>query len=185
MLVEFPFFAAGINNFPGEISALRVFEPRYLLLIGDSIIKEQNFLVGRNLEEINQIVSEVEIIELIDGNPITEQYPKGRYVNLEIGVKPIGGVPASDVWVAGDRVMTMEERGKIGNSAATTAETGKDYFSNYSFIGIHTKEKPKPNRIYSKVATVQQEILEALPDAVQPDFGGILIDNMASRIAYE
>ena len=63
MLVEFPFFAAGINNFPGEISALRVFEPRYLLLIGDSIIKEQNFLVGRNLEEINQIVSEVEIIE--------------------------------------------------------------------------------------------------------------------------
>jgi Lon protease-like protein len=63
MLVEFPFFAAGINNFPGEISALRVFEPRYLLLIGDSIIKEQNFLVGRNLEEIHQIVSEVEIIE--------------------------------------------------------------------------------------------------------------------------
>ena len=63
MLVEFSFFAAGINNFPGEISALRVFEPRYLLLIGDSIINEQNFLVGRNLEEVNQIVSEVEILE--------------------------------------------------------------------------------------------------------------------------
>ena len=132
--------------------------------------------LGEELKKNDDTV--VEIIELIDGNPITEQYPKGRYVNLEIGVKPIGGVPASDVWVAGDRVMTMEERRKIGKSAATTAETGKDYFSNYSFIGIHTKEKPKPNRIYSKVATVQQEILEALPDAVQPDFGGILIDNI-------
>ena len=63
MLVEFPFFAAGINYFPGEISALRVFEPRYLLLIGDSIIKSKNFLVGRNIEEIGQIVSEVEILE--------------------------------------------------------------------------------------------------------------------------
>ena len=52
MLVEFPFFAAGINYFPGEISALRVFEPRYLLLIGDSIINSKNFLVGRNTEEI-------------------------------------------------------------------------------------------------------------------------------------
>ncbi len=35
MLVEFPIFGAGINYFPTEISALRVFEPRYLLLIGD------------------------------------------------------------------------------------------------------------------------------------------------------
>ena len=63
MLVEFPFFAAGINYFPGEISALRVFEPRYLLLIGDSIINSKNFLVGRNTEEIGQVVSEVEILE--------------------------------------------------------------------------------------------------------------------------
>ena len=132
--------------------------------------------LGEELKKADGTV--IEIIELIDGNPITEQYPKGRYVNLEIGVKPIGGVPASDVWVAGDRVMTMEERGKIGNSAATTAETGIDYYSNYSFIGIHTKEKPKPNRIYSKVATVQQETLEKLPDAVQPDFAGILIDDI-------
>jgi len=63
MLVEFPFFAAGINYFPGEISALRVFEPRYLLLIGDSIINSKNFLVGRNMEELGQVVSEVEILE--------------------------------------------------------------------------------------------------------------------------
>ena len=52
MLVEFPFFVAGINYFPGEISALRVFEPRYLLLIGDSIINSKNFLVGRNIEKL-------------------------------------------------------------------------------------------------------------------------------------
>jgi len=32
-------------------------------LIGDSIVKEKNFLVGRNLDQINQIVSEVNIIE--------------------------------------------------------------------------------------------------------------------------
>ena len=63
MLVEFPFFAAGINYFPGEISALRVFEPRYLLLIGDSIVNSKNFLVGRNMEELGQVVSEVEILE--------------------------------------------------------------------------------------------------------------------------
>ncbi len=63
MLVKFPFFVAGINYFPGEISALRVFEPRYLLLIGDSIIKSKNFLVGRNIDELGQVVSEVEILE--------------------------------------------------------------------------------------------------------------------------
>ena len=63
MLVEIPFFAAGINYFPGEIAALRVFEPRYLLLIGDSIVNSKNFLVGRNIEELGQIVSEVEILE--------------------------------------------------------------------------------------------------------------------------
>jgi len=63
MLVKFPFFAAGINYFPGEISALRVFEPRYLLLIGDSIVNSKNFLVGRSLEDFGQVVSEVEILE--------------------------------------------------------------------------------------------------------------------------
>ena len=63
MLVEFPFFVAGINYFPGEISALRVFEPRYLLLIGDSIVNSKSFLVGRNMEELGQVVSEVEILE--------------------------------------------------------------------------------------------------------------------------
>ena len=63
MIVEFPFFGAGINYFPTEISALRVFEPRYLLLIADSIKNQSTFCVGGNLESIGQIVSEVEIVE--------------------------------------------------------------------------------------------------------------------------
>ncbi len=63
MLVDFPIFGAGINYFPTEISALRVFEPRYLLLIGDAIKDARNFLVSKNLEELHQTVSEVRIIE--------------------------------------------------------------------------------------------------------------------------
>ena len=50
MLVDFPIFGAGINYFPTEISALRVFEPRYLLLIWDAIKDDKNFLVSKNLE---------------------------------------------------------------------------------------------------------------------------------------
>ena len=63
MLVDFPIFGAGINYFPTEISALRVYEPRYLLLIGDTIKDNKNFLVSKNLEELHQTVSEVRIIE--------------------------------------------------------------------------------------------------------------------------
>ena len=66
MLVDFPIFGAGINYFPTEISALRVFEPRYLLLIGDAIKNDKNFLVSKNLEELHQTVSEVRIIEYQD-----------------------------------------------------------------------------------------------------------------------
>ena len=63
MIVEIPLFGAGINYFPTEISVLRVFEPRYLLLIGDSIKNDTFFSVGKNLSEIGQIVSEVKIID--------------------------------------------------------------------------------------------------------------------------
>jgi Lon protease-like protein len=63
MIVEIPLFGAGINYFPTEISVLRVFEPRYLLLIGDSIKNDTTFSVGKNLSEIGQIVSEVKIID--------------------------------------------------------------------------------------------------------------------------
>ena len=55
MIVEFPFFAAGINYFPHEISVLRIFEPRYLLLIGDSIQNNSTFCVGRSLDNLNEI----------------------------------------------------------------------------------------------------------------------------------
>ena len=57
MLVEFPIFGAGINYFPTEISALRVFEPRYLLLIADSILNKQNFIVSSSLGDEYQIGS--------------------------------------------------------------------------------------------------------------------------------
>ena len=63
MIVEFPLFGAGINYFPYEISVLRIFEPRYLLLIGDSIKNNQSFCVSKSLDNIGQIVSEVEILE--------------------------------------------------------------------------------------------------------------------------
>ena len=58
MIVEFPFFAAGINYFPHEISVLRIFEPRYLLLMGDSIQNNSTFCVGRSLDKLNEIASE-------------------------------------------------------------------------------------------------------------------------------
>ena len=63
MIVEFPLFGAGIIYFPTELSALRVFEPRYLLLIADAIKQRSTFCVSNNIDEENQIVSEVEIIE--------------------------------------------------------------------------------------------------------------------------
>ena len=63
MIVEFPLFGAGIIYFPTELSALRVFEPRYLLLIADAIKQSSTFCVSNNLDEENQVISEVEIIE--------------------------------------------------------------------------------------------------------------------------
>ena len=63
MIVEFPIFGAGIIYFPTELSALRVFEPRYLLLIADAIKQRSTFCVSNNLDEENQVISEVEIIE--------------------------------------------------------------------------------------------------------------------------
>jgi len=63
MIVEFPLFGAGIIYFPTELSTLRVFEPRYLLLIADAIKQRSTFCVSNNLDEENQVISEVEIIE--------------------------------------------------------------------------------------------------------------------------
>ena len=66
MLVDFPYFGAGIHYFPNEISALKVFEPRYLLLIADCIKNDTTFTVGVDLNTENQIISEVRIIEYQD-----------------------------------------------------------------------------------------------------------------------
>ena len=63
MIVEFPLFGAGIIYFPTELSALRVFEPRYLLLIADAIKQRSTFCVSNDLDGENQVISEVEIIE--------------------------------------------------------------------------------------------------------------------------
>ena len=81
MIVEFPIFGAGIIYFPTEISALRVFEPRYLLLIADAIKQRKTFCVSSNLDEESQIISEVEIIEHRDISN-AEQLVLVKCVNL-------------------------------------------------------------------------------------------------------
>ena len=81
MIVEFPLFGAGIIYFPTELSALRVFEPRYLLLIADAIKQSKTFCVSNNLDEENQVISEVEIIEHRDISN-AEQLVLVKCVNL-------------------------------------------------------------------------------------------------------
>ncbi|MFL2647969.1 MAG: hypothetical protein EVA29_00360 [Candidatus Actinomarinales bacterium] len=81
MIVEFPLFGAGIIYFPTEISALRVFEPRYLLLIADAIKQRKTFCVSNNLDGESQIISEVEMIEHRDISN-AEQLVLVKCVNL-------------------------------------------------------------------------------------------------------
>ena len=81
MIVEFPIFGAGIIYFPTELSALRVFEPRYLLLIADAIKQRKTFCVRNNLGEESQEISEVEIIEHRDISN-AEQLVLVKCVNL-------------------------------------------------------------------------------------------------------
>ena len=108
MIVEFPLFGAGINYFPYEISVLRIFEPRYLLLIGDSIKNNQSFCVSKSLDNIGQIVSEVQILEhqdisnaeqvvvvecvnlrKVNNIYLDDEYPKGNCeLVIDIGLPP-------------------------------------------------------------------------------------------------
>ena len=81
MIVESPIFGAGIIYFPTELSALRVFEPRYLLLIADAIKQRKTFCVSNNLDEESQVISEVEIIEHRDISN-AEQLVLVKCVNL-------------------------------------------------------------------------------------------------------
>jgi len=120
----------------------------------------------------------IKVIEEYDMNPITEEYTKGRWVDLEMTVKPIRGIDGYNPWIPGDMINEMETRGKFGNSAATTAETGVDYYDNYVIVGQATWEGPKNQRIYPKTGMVQIETLTELPKSVPPDFSGILIDDV-------
>ena len=110
----------------------------------------------------------IEVIEEIDGNPATDEYPNGRYVNMEISIQPIRNIKAQEMWVGGDMIMEMEKRGV----------SGEDEDPNYVFVGIETKGLPQNQRVYPKQAFILKETLQALPKPVQPDFGGILIDDI-------
>ena len=108
MIIEFPLFGAGINYFPYEISVLRIFEPRYLLLIGDCIKDNNTFCVGNSIDTIGEVVSEVKIldhkdisnaeqvvvVECINLMKITninldDEYPKANCENVfDVGLPP-------------------------------------------------------------------------------------------------
>ena len=120
----------------------------------------------------------IKVDKEIDLNPQTDQYPKGRWVDMEVTVKPMRNIDGYNPWVPGDTVLEMEKRGSYGNSSATTAETGIDYYDNYVMVGQETTTAPKNQRVYPKLAKVLVETLQVLPDSVPPDFDGILIKDI-------
>ena len=120
----------------------------------------------------------IKVTEEIDLNPQTEQYPNGRWVDMEVTVKPMRNIDGYNPWVPGDTVLEMEKRGSYGNSSATTAETGIDYYDNYVMVGQETTTAPKNQRVYPKFAKVLVETLQVLPDSTPPDFDGIQIKDI-------
>ena len=120
----------------------------------------------------------IKVTEEIDLNPQTEQYPNGRWVDMEVTVKPMRNIDGYNPWVPGDTVLEMEKRGSYGNSSATTAETGIDYYDNYVMVGQETTTAPKNQRLYPKYAKVLVETLQVLPDSTPPDFDGIQIKDI-------
>tara|TARA_B100000029_G_scaffold460957_1_gene492340 strand:- start:29 stop:2020 length:1992 start_codon:yes stop_codon:yes gene_type:complete len=114
----------------------------------------------------------IEVLEEIDLNP------DERWVDMEIMVKPMRGVDGYNPWTPGDTVLEMEKRGNFGNSEATTAETGIDYYDNYVMVGAETVTLPKNLRVYPKIGKVLVETLQVLPDSTPPDFDGILIKDI-------
>ena len=84
MLVEFPIFGAGINYFPTEISALRVFEPRYLLLIGDSILNKQNFAENKAKAVLNSRFQTIGLLSYLG------QMNKNKQSKVAIGLLKYG-----------------------------------------------------------------------------------------------
>jgi len=120
----------------------------------------------------------IKVDKEIDLNPQTDEYPKGRWVDMEVTVKPMRNIDGYNPWVPGDTVLEMEKRGSYGNSSATTAETGIDYYDNYVMVGQETTTSPKNQRVYPKFAKVLVETLQVLPDSTPPDFDGILIKDI-------
>ena len=120
----------------------------------------------------------IKVDKEIDLNPQTDQYPKGRWVDMEVTVKPMRNIDGYNPWVPGDTVLEMEKRGSYGNSSATTAETGIDYYDNYVMVGQETTTAPKNQRLYPKYAKVLVETLQVLPDSTPPDFDGIQIKDI-------
>jgi len=149
MIVEFPLFGAGIIYFPTELSALRVFEPRYLLLIADAIKQKSTFCVSNNIDEENQIVSEVEIIEHRDISN-AEQLVLVKCINLYkiINIKTDKEYPICnaeiliDVGLPPKIEQLNEPKLKITNNLSELIEKGLD-------IDIPIFEIDTENRILS------------------------------------
>ena len=149
MIVEFPLFGAGIIYFPTELSALRVFEPRYLLLIADSIKQRSTFCVSSNLNDENQVVSEVEIVEHRDISN-AEQLVLVKCINLykTKNIKTNKEYPICNAEIIIDVGLPpkIEELNaiqvKIRNSLSELIEKGLD-------IDIPTFEIDTENRILS------------------------------------
>ena len=159
----------------GEIRSVNNDATTATTMIGTKVLRPiddaRNPLTDANLLPI-------EVYEEIDLNPSTEQFPKGRWVDMEVTVKPYRNIDGYNPWVPGDTVLEQEKRGKFGNSAATTAATGIDYYDNYVMVGQDTVGMPDTLRVYPKIGKVLIETLQVLPDSTPPDFDGILIKDI-------
>ena len=107
-------------------------------------------------------------MEVVDTNP------DGRWVDMEVTAKPIRGVDGLNPFIIGDDVYEMEKRGEGG--------IGDDLFPNYVTKGVNTTTLPGSKRIYAKSGKVAMEKLTVLPDATDPNFGGIQMKDMKKII---
>ena len=103
----------------------------------------------------------LESIQTIDPNK------DGRWVDMEVTLKPYRTGDGLNPFITGDTVYEMEQRGQ-------TPEGQK----NYVIVGQETVTLPKAQRIYPKVGKIAMEKLEELPDSIPPDFGGIQIKDI-------
>ena len=159
----------------GEIRSVNSSATTTTVMTGQKEIKTVDDL-GQPLKKPDGTL--IKVTEEINLNPLTDKFPNGRWVDMEVAVKPMRNIDGYNPWVPGDTVLTMEKRGSYGNSSATTAETGIDFYDNYVMVGQETTTAPKTQRIYPKIGKVLIETLQVLPDSVPPDFDGILIKDI-------